>query len=257
MTRSSAHWLRWMPSQRGPEEELSDEIAIAYRVKAVLAGRGEAQIGGERLPINRERTSRHAPAPKGETSTRPRRSARRAVALPGPGTAQQPVAPPHRLRRLKVSVAGHQHVDLLFRTVGGGDDQLEQELHPVQRSARAATVARRSRPGHCGCGRCGACPRPRRSARSAGARRSCGCPRRSQWQTPRSDRARSRRVWLKAPRLSGPPLSRQQARAGDRARPGDGASDVGIPQPPVEGQRRVETGHERVGLAGEAAAPEW
>ena len=80
------------------------------------------------------------------------------VALPGPGVAQQPVAPAHRLGRLQVGVAGHEQVDLGLGALHGDRDQLAQMAAQPRRSRRAATGARRWRPGRCGCARCAACP---------------------------------------------------------------------------------------------------
>ena len=201
-----------------------------------------------RRPARRDRSGTDSRPARPRPAATHRRAAEigqaRAVALPGPGVAQQPVAPAHRLRRLQVGVAGHQDVDLGLGALDGGADEAQPGRRPAHRSATSATAARRWPPDRCGCGRCAACRPPGRSARSAGARRSCGCPRRSRRRMPRPDRraisARSASspatIWSRSPAVSSPG-------AGDRPRPGDGAGDVGVPQPPVERQRRVETGH--------------
>ena len=120
-----------------------------------------------------------APEPSGMTSTRFRRSGQPLrVPPPGPGVAQQPVAPADGLRGLHVGVAGHQHVDLGPRPGRQRRRSARRGPPRAEPPRTSATGAHRWRPGRCGCGRCAACRRPGRSSRSAGARRSCGCPRR-------------------------------------------------------------------------------
>ena len=81
----------------------------------------------------------------------------------------------HRLRALQVRVAGQHRVDVLAGARDQHAAQLERGRGARRGRRRAGRARGRSRPGRCGCDRCAAARPPRRSARAAASRRSCGC----------------------------------------------------------------------------------
>ena len=91
---------------------------------------------------------------------------------------------------LQMGKPGHGVGRMLRGAVGQGTHQVGDLGHRARRSRRAPTDGNRWRPGRCGYGRYAAACRPRRCARSAATRCSCGYlrgPRRR-----RSARSRSR-----------------------------------------------------------------
>ena len=90
---------------------------------------------------------------------------------------EQMMAEGHRLRGLQMREARHHGGGMLQRLLG--ERALIGRERRVERvdGRRAPRAGNRSPPGRCASARCAAVRPPARSARRAGSRRSCGCPR--------------------------------------------------------------------------------
>ena len=90
---------------------------------------------------------------------------------------EQMVAEGHRLRGLQMGEARHHRRRMLERLFAPARADKPQARHRCRRSRRAPTAGNRSRPGRCASARYAAVRPPARSARRAGSRHSCECPR--------------------------------------------------------------------------------
>ena len=129
-----------------------------------------------------------AAAPSGHSFIRARASAKRPRRGQHLDIGHQMVAEGHRLGRLQMGEARHQRVG---DSTGLGHQrplQLGDLADRARRWRRAPTGGSRAPPGRCASARCAAGRPPGRSARPAGSRRSCGCPRtRAEGEGPRLD----------------------------------------------------------------------
>ena len=209
------------------------------------------------LAVERQRGARRARPRRAGSARGARRRSREAlgVAAEHLDEGEPVVREPHRLRALQVRVAGQHRVEVLARARDQHAAQLEQPVRESRATRRAGRAPGRSRPGRCGCGRCGAAPPPRRSARAAASRRSCGCLRDAgrAGSVPASispsDRLETRR------RCASASACGDHARAAEHARVGDRAADVVAGQRAIEVDRRGEALDGGVGAFAEAAAP--
>ncbi len=163
------------------------------------------------------------------------------------------VAERHRLGRLHVGEARHRVGGMLRPRGRRARASARPPARPARRSRRAPRGGNRSRPGRCGCARCaGACP-PRRCARSAAPRCSCGCLRAR--RRTRTARPRSPRRSPPARRGSPPRPPPDDAGARQHGGMGQRAADILPPELAVEADRGVDLRHDHGRAGGEAAAP--
>jgi hypothetical protein len=61
---------RWTPDHGQVEQRLGHEVAVADGVEASCRTRGEAEVGGHRRGVERERRAGEGAGPSGDTSSR-------------------------------------------------------------------------------------------------------------------------------------------------------------------------------------------
>ncbi len=167
--------------QRGGEAELRGEVAVADRVDRVVRGPVEAELGGDRVGVQRQRRAGERAGAEGLTAARLSQSCSRSTSrASGVRVREQLVGDEHRLGVLQVRHAGRGDVR---RTRSAEPEQRELQRRRAPPRARgrgaAGTAAGRWRPGRCGCGRPAACRPARRASRSARARAPRARPRRT------------------------------------------------------------------------------
>ena len=200
------------PRRRAPDHDLLGEARQMHRrdrrgaqelQREVAVRHGIERIGGR--PVETQRLRRHRAVDR-ERGAGQRRAAQRAFVQPAAAIGepaavavqhldigQQMMAERHRLRGLQMGEAGHRIGGMRRGAIGQRAHHVGDLRASARRSRRAPTGGNPSPPGRCGCARCAGGGRPRRCARSAAPRCSCGC--------------------LRAPRRTGSVRSRSRARS--------------------------------------------
>ena len=240
---------------RGDEEELGDEVAVADRVDGVGDRRVEAQLGGDRVRVQRRGPSRPARRrPSGDSAARRSQSASRSRSRPKACACLASSCPKDTgwacCRWVKPgAIVSTWASRLVERARRPGRPAPPRPRGP----GRAGRAAGRWRPGRCGCARRAACRRSARAAPAGRARSPCGRPRPSGAATKRAV-GHPRRPACRAP--PGPrACSSSVEQPGPVQHPGvrPGLEQVVGRQPPVEVHRQAQRRHLRRGPAGEPA----
>ena len=242
---------------RRGHQVIEREIAVATRHRGCCAvGASKPSACAVIVAVDRKAgAGQRRAAERALVQPRARIGEARAVARGHLVIGHQVVAERHRLRGLQVGEAGHDAVGMLAGAGRPARAAARRARHRPGRSRRAPTAGSRSRPGRCGCARCGAARRPGRSARPAGSRWSCGCPRAPSPRARRRARIRRRPASSPASIAVGI-LARDDAlRAPSIATCALLRGDVLPPQRLVERDRGVDLAHDRAGPFGEAPAP--
>ena len=165
-------------AERDDEEQFGDEIAVAHRIHAVAADLVEAELPGEKRPIEHDRGAGDRAAAERQ-HIEPARGIREAVgiALEHLDVGEQMMGEEDRLAALEMGVAGHDHLGVPGRALQPARAAGREEPANARRPRRGSRAACRGRSGRCGCARCGASRRRGRSVRSAPPRCSCARPR--------------------------------------------------------------------------------
>ena len=180
--------------RRGPDHDLLGEPRQMHRVIAAAASVSSDEVavgyGVERIghrPVEAERLRGHVAVERKRGAGKRRGAERRfvqplarvgkpaAVARRHLDIGEQMMAEGHRLRRLQMGEAGHHRAGMRQRLLGERALVSRRARHRARRWCRAPTAGNRSPPGRCASARYAAGRPPRRSARTAGLPRSCGC----------------------------------------------------------------------------------
>ncbi len=238
-----------------PGQELDAKVPVAHSVDAILAHSLKAQLTGQHMPVQRERTASQSPRAKGKSSGSVAHTNQPLpVPLELPIEREQPVTEQHRLRLLKVRVARHDRVQVLLGLVQQSSlqaiqsllqyGQLAQQIQPQVGAdlvvARAAGV---ELAGH----------RAHQLAQSPLDRGVDILVRRRWAELARaelflhSSQARQQLVALR---------KRNQSRAMQRRGVGTAARDIGLVETPVKWQRVAKLAQQVVRCFVKAATPE-
>ena len=237
--------------QRGGGAKFDGEIAVAHGVHGILRDAAVClwrpqsraawrRIRGRAAAWNRQsRRCRAGRRSRAEAIRQPL-----AIALEHLDVGEQMMREINRLRALQMRVAGNDHV-AIFRRRDSTSACCKPRISSINstRFHRAATSAYRARPGRCASGRCAV---SRRRARAASARPRCSCGR---LRVPPSNGICRRSISLamassafeiafSSALVSTPIFWSIVAWA-------DGAEDVVLPKPPVEGNGFGESRHIR------------
>ena len=243
-------------TQRRGGGEFDREVAIGHGVERIGAQAVEAELARHRSRSIGKLVPASAALPSGSRLTRRRQSARRSrVAREHRVVGEQVMAERDRLRDLQMREARHDRRGVRARRgrAARGAARRAARADVVDR-ARAATAARRWRPGRCASAPvCSRLPASPTSAVSRFSMLRCTSSRsRDHANSPRSISSRDRRqAALDRGEIGG----RQDADRGQHARVRERARDVDVGQPPVEVDRRGVALDELGDRLAEAAGP--